>query len=164
MKYFVSDDHWDLDGYMRHLPSLESRLAKPVYRFFLTNSFHDSRILNIQVINEAAKRASRRDPTIVEIALAHRNGYVYALRYSGVVRLGLEFDGRRSQGCLMSDGTVAYSKDDRHGLYEWGYDELTEHDADYLAHEVLFHSQTRLELHFRRITLKRSTHKHDLWK
>lgn len=164
MKYFVSeDDHWDLDGYLRHIPTLRPRLSQRVFRFFSNNSFHDARLLQINVVNAAAERVSRRDPTVVEISLAHRNGYVYSLRYTGVVRIDLTFDGRLSGYFGLLVGPDDDHKADRQGFHEWGYDELTEHDREYLSHEVLFHSQARLTIHFRRLSLKRSLRKHHVW-
>jgi hypothetical protein len=161
MKFLVSEKNWDIEGYRKNLLSLRSRLSARVYRLVSAVDFHDAKVLQVQITNESATHPGiwKRDPTIVEVSLIPRNGFLYSLRYSGVVRIAMSFDGRLKH-FSRPDGGRDYWSEDRHGLDEWAYDEVTAVDREYLSHEIRFHSDAVLELHFRRLTFKRSVRKY----
>lgn len=160
MKFFVDpDNRWDLHGYAAQFPTLQPRLSKHVYQFFSKNSFHDATFLGLNVINEGLPgRRRTKDPTTVEIRLWHVNEYIYALRYSGVAKIELSFDWKR-QRIIGVDGVERPVSGDWRGLDEWGYDELTVFNDTYLSHEILFHSDATLLMHFRRLDFTRSKSK-----
>lgn len=155
MRYFVSDDHWDIDGYYRQLEALAPRLPKAVVRFFSRDSFHDADFLSFTTRNLAQPGVRRRkDPTDVEIKLRHVCGAHYLLQYSGVVKILVDYDSRKKafeglDGCLVPWGP------DYRGLDQWAYDELTAVDSTYLSHEFSLHSGATLALSFRRLSIVR---------
>lgn len=156
MKYLISDDQWDIKGYWEQVRSLRPRLSKRAFGFFSKHSFHDAQFLSMNVINQCPPhRRGRLDPTKVEIRLLDCSGYEYTVTWFGVVKLEFSFDGRLKEYYGL-DGTLHYWEEDRRGLDEWGYDELTIFDDTYLSHEIQLHSGTTIIMHFSRLDYKRS--------
>lgn len=48
MEYFVNDEHWDIEGYYKNLEQLSKRLGTS-YQFLKDNSFHDYRLVKMEV-------------------------------------------------------------------------------------------------------------------
>lgn len=154
MKYFVSDDLWDVEGYWEQLRMLEGRLSKRAFAFFSEHSFHDAALESIQVLNTAANGRRKINPTKVEAILKDCNGYTYQIIWDQVISIKFAYDGRNLK-YTGTDGNEYYYAQDRWGLGDWGYDELTAKDEKYLSHEIQMHSGAAIEIIFTRLDYKR---------
>lgn len=152
MKYFISDEHWDINGYINNLKSLEPRFSKRVHQFFLKHSFHDAYIYDIKFINRTKPlQSSKVNQSYVQITLHDRNGYDYVVTYKGVIQFQIDYDAAR---CIYFDeDKTCYDK--AFIVHEWGYDELTAFDHNYLSHEILTHSEAIIKVIFKKLDYKR---------
>lgn len=160
LKYFVDPDaHWDAVGYWEQLRSLESRLSKSGFDILSKTSFHDAEVLAIQVTNLGTWGRRRiKDPTEVTIQLWHPNEYVYTLKYGGITSMDFALNWRR-QTYIGLDGQEHFYQEDRGGIHDWLYDEITAYDDSYLQHEIGFASGATLLMVFRRLSCSRSVMK-----
>ncbi|MFF2912419.1 hypothetical protein [Paenibacillus sp. NPDC057934] len=154
MKYFISDDHWDIDGYWKQLKCLSTRFSKETFNIISNHSFHDARLLELNISNTSLiKRVL--DPTNIEAKLQDIDGYEYAIQWSGVNNLEISFSGRKKIYRSVEADDYYLEMEDRRGLEEWAYDELTPIDDTYLQHEITLHSGAFVNFVFRRLIVKR---------
>ncbi|TVX97579.1 hypothetical protein [Cohnella terricola] len=161
MKYFISDEHWDIDGYWKQLRSLSNRFSKDTFNVISNHSFHDARVLELNISNTSLLRRSL-DPTSIEAKIQDIDGYEYVIQWSGINQLDLSFSGKKK--IYRSDEADDYylELEDRRGLEEWAYDEITSIDNTYLQHEITLHSEALIKLIFRRMIVKRIRRWHDI--
>lgn len=70
MKYFISDDHWDIDGYWKQLRTLSNRFSKETFEFISTHSFHDASVVELNISNTSLIRRTL-DPTLGQVLIKH---------------------------------------------------------------------------------------------
>ncbi|WP_276358023.1 hypothetical protein [Cohnella caldifontis] len=160
MKYFVSDDHWDIEGYWSQLRNLESRFSKETFKIISNHSFHDADVVEFTILNTSIIRRTL-DPTTVRARLRDIDGYEYELNWVGVNQIELSFSGRKKLYYSDKENDYYLTDKDRRGLEEWAYDELTSFDPNYLFHEITLHSGAWIKLLFRKMTVKRIRRWHD---
>jgi hypothetical protein len=132
--------------YSRQLEQLRPRLSEKAYRFFTDESLHDGRLLAFSAgdsIGHDIRGSEKFDINVhkvtVEMRVLGSNLDVhYALRYETVRRV--LFDYPSDEPLFHNEG--------RH-IGDWGYDELTAIDDNWLRHEVLFASGTTILIEFK---------------
>ncbi|WP_127583355.1 hypothetical protein [Paenibacillus koleovorans] len=154
MKYFISDDHWDMDGYWNQLKSLNTRFSKETFNFISNHSFHDANVLELRISNTSLLRRTL-DPTSVEALVQDIDGYEYLVQWSGVNHIDISFSGKKKVYRSDKDDDYSLKEEDRRGLEEWAYDEITPVDSTYLQHEITLHSGACIKIIFRRMNIKR---------
>jgi hypothetical protein len=137
------------DNYRHELEMLRTRLGTKTYEFFSTESLHDGRVLSFIVgdgINHQVGGVKPFDinarQTAVRIQVfGSEMDVLYTLSYEGVRRVVFDFP---------SDEPLFYHEGDNIG--DWGYDEVSAPDANYLRHEVLFSSGTSVIVEFKKFS------------
>lgn len=66
----------------------------------------------------------------------------------------MSFDARKKV-YIGQDNKEHFYEEDRRGLDEWAYDEISIVDEVYLSHEIELHSGTIINLHFKSLAYKR---------
>lgn len=139
--------------YKRQLEDLRPRLTREAYDFFTTESLHDGRLLAFtagDAIDYGIQgHADRFDINIhnpaVEIELLGANLDVqYTLKYGSVRKV--VFDHPTDVPLFHHEGGH---------IGDWGYDEVTAADENYLRHEVLFSSGTTILIEFTQFSFER---------
>jgi hypothetical protein len=143
----LSDRIWDrnLRSYRAQLETLEGRMSRRAHRFFTGVSLHDGRLLdwavgeaiNLEIAN--ARRFKRRNkaPSARIRVISYSGDFIYELRYSDIREAQFEFPS--SQPLFWAPGG---------SIDDWGYDELTAVDSEYLKHEALFASGGTMSIVF----------------
>jgi hypothetical protein len=135
--------------YRDELTQLEPRLGPAAYEFFTTESLHDGRVLSFVVGDGIDHKVGGATPfdinarqTAVRIEMfgAHIDVH-YTLRYEGIRRVVFDFP---------SDEPLFHFEGGNLG--DWGYDEISAPDAEYLRHEVLFSSGTSIIIEFQKFS------------
>lgn len=134
MKYFVSDEHWDIEGYYKNLENLSERLGSS-YQLLKEIALHDCRLVKMEVAESAS--------LVIEVKLYLRNPYEnidYVINWQNVKNFSFQYD------CLQYKfaNTDDYVTDDGYGTV--AEDEITAYDDKYLQHELLFTSRMKLYL------------------
>lgn len=134
MKYFVNDEHWDIESYYKNLESLSKRLGTS-YQLLKDISFHDCRLAKIEV-----KELKNLE---IEINLYLCNPYEsidYVIVWKSVKKFSFQYNYLKYRFANVDD----YVVDDGYGtILE---DEITAYDEIYLQHELLFTSRMKLYL------------------
>lgn len=134
MKYFVSDEHWDIEGYYKNLENLSERLGSS-YQLLKEIALHDCRLVKMEVEESGS--------LVIEVKLYLRNPYEntdYVINWKNVKNFSFQYD------CLQYKfaNTNDYVTDDGYGTV--AEDEITAYDDKYLQHELLFTSRMKLYL------------------
>ena len=132
--------------YMRQLEELQLRLSKNTQRFFTTENLHDGRLLAFTAgdgidfnIHGSEKYDINARNTSVQMKVLGLNlDALYTLKYTNVKRI--VFDYPTDEPLFHREGWH---------IGDWGYDELTAADENYLRHEVLFASGTTILIEFK---------------
>jgi len=161
MKYFISDDHWDSDGYWLQLRSLSNRFSKETFNLISNHSFHDARILELIICNTSLVRKTL-DPTSIKAKIYDIDGYEYLIHWSGVNNIDIKYSGKKKIYRSTQDDDYYFKTEDRRGLEDWAYDEITSIDNIYLQHEITLHSGALFNFIFRRMIVKRTRRWHDI--
>jgi hypothetical protein len=147
MKYFVSDDHWDINGYWEQLKTLETRMSKRSFKFFSKHSFHDAKVESFSIINTRDNRTTKY-PTRIEAILCEGNGITYKVIWDKVISFQFKFQAEESINWI--------------GLDDWIYDEITSFNNESLNHEILLSSGAIIIINFRRIDYQRIQGRFDI--
>jgi hypothetical protein len=138
--------------YRQEIEALKAKLGSRIYDFFLNESLHDGRVLSFTVgdgidhevngprafdINDSKTRVTMR-------VLGANLDVLYTLRYEGLRRVVFDFP---------SDQPLFYNQGDNIG--DWGYDEFSVPDGEYIKHEVLFSSGTSIALEFKEFSYEK---------
>jgi len=96
-------------------------------------------------LNAGGPKLPKRYPTVIELFLQpmNRSYPKYHLRYSSVRRVCFDFP---------SDRPLFHSE--AGGLDDWGYDEITAADRQFLRHEVIFSSGAELLIEFTKLSCR----------
>lgn len=132
--------------YYRQLELLQPRLSKKVYRFFTRVSLHDGRLLAFRTgdsLNRDIHGLEKYDINVHNVAVEMRvlganMDVLYTLGYEKVRKVLFDYP---------SDEPLFHGEA-RH-IGDWGYDELTAVDDQWLRHEVLFASGTTILIEFK---------------
>ena len=128
-------------------------LVKRLNEFFTKNSFHDAHIYSIKINNlyNPDVGYEEKDPTTVESHLMHSNGDEYLVSWNGVIKFLMDYDISRhtyhNSNEIVGEGMS--------GLDDWICDEITSHNEEYLSHEILLASDTKIMIHCREIDIKK---------
>jgi hypothetical protein len=150
MKYLFDEDNWDLTGYSLEIEKLLPRFDDKTAKFLREDSFHDGKILDIQIINKA--NGKRKNPTTIKMHIKHWNGKVYEVRWKQVHKFLIDFDITRN---VYSNKPHKIVFGGKFGLHEWGYDELLPFSDKKIQHEIHLHSRAILNIYCSAIKIKR---------
>ncbi|MDT8975715.1 hypothetical protein RQP50_05605 [Paenibacillus sp. chi10] len=140
MKYFISDDHWDINGYWEQVKTLEPRMSKRAFKFFSLHSFHDAKVESFSIINTRNSRTIKY-PTRIEALLTQGNRSTYKIIWDKVIGIRFDYLAKENLNWI--------------GLDDWTYDELTLNDDNSLNHEIQLSSGTSIYINFQRIDYRR---------
>jgi hypothetical protein len=153
-RYRETSDQWNANftAYQAQLQTIQHRLDEAAYRFFIEENLHDGRVLSFTVgdaIHHETHGSALFDinlhNTTVEIkALSSQLDVQYTLRYSKLRRVQFDYPSE----------TPLFHVEGAH-IGDWGYDELTAADDDYLRHEVLFASGSTILIEFKDFSYER---------
>jgi len=138
--------------YSRQLEELQPRLSEKAYRFFTDESLHDGRLLAFSAgdsifhdIHGSEKFDINVHKVTVEMRVLGSNlDVLYTLNYEKVKSLLFDYP---------SDEPLFHHEGGHIG--DWGYDELTAVDDNYLRHEILFASGTSILIEFKDFSYER---------
>lgn len=137
--------------YSHQLKQLEPRLSKRNFRFFTKENLHDGRLLTFTVGDGVAYKVGQtsfdvnRHDTIVKMSVLGQNlDILYTLTYRNLRRVAFDYP---------TTTPLFHEVGDHIG--DWGYDELTAGDDDYLRHEILFASGTTILIEFKQFSYSR---------
>ena len=138
--------------YQKQLKALQGRLTKRAYNFFTKVSLHDGRVTAFTVgdaihhdIHGAEKfNINVHNPTVEIKVLGCQLDRQYTLSYGKVRRVLFDYP---------SDKPLFHREGGHIG--DWGYDELTAADKEYLRHELLFASGTTILIEFQQFSYER---------
>ncbi|WP_186580205.1 hypothetical protein [Aquibacillus kalidii] len=152
MKYF-SDECSDIDGHSEQLKQMKSRFSDETNTFLATNSFHDAHIMDINIKNlfNPDVGGEEDDPTLIEAHLLHWNGDKYVVKWHGVNKYLMDYDIHRNT--YEDSDKIAF--DGQRGLDDWITDEITAYDEVYLTHKIILASDTKIEIRFKKIDIKK---------
>jgi hypothetical protein len=142
MKYLVSDEHWDLEGYIEYKKKIAHHFDKQTSEFMLSNSFHDGYIKNLELINHVVKDSDEEieDPTSIRMIVEHYNGALYEIMWNKVRKFFFDYDITRN--VYFNTNKIVY--DGKRGIDEWGYDEIILMDDKLFSHEIDLFSKTKI--------------------
>lgn len=134
--------------YSHQLKQLEPRLSKRNYCFFSKENLHDGRLLTFTVgdgLEHAAEQTrfniNRHDTTVKMSVLGPNLDILYTLTYRKPRRVVFDYP---------TTTPLFHEVGDHIG--DWGYDELTAADDNYLRHEILFASGTTILIEFKQFS------------
>ena len=138
--------------YARQLEQLQPRLSKKAYRFFSVENLHDGRLLSFSVgdaLSHDIHGHKKFDINVHHVSvvmkvLGANLDVLYVLKYKKARRV--TFDYPSDKPLFHHDGGQ---------IGDWGYDELTAVDQDFLKHEVLFASGTTILIEFQDFSYER---------
>ena len=144
--------------YHAELALLRERLAPEVFGFFSEADVHDGELLEFTVVDGNAGphrsesphgngRASLGFPVRVHLRVmdAHER-LVWTLNYSAVRRCVVQYN---AEADLFPSGSGG-----GFGFGDWGYHELRDVGAGFLAHEVLFATGSALLVEFQQVEVR----------
>lgn len=129
--------------YRRQLSKLENRMTKKAFNFFKNISLHDSVVSQIIFKNNIGLKKINPDikrqiiPTSIELHIINWENQYFRLIYEKVINFIIDFP---------SNDLLFYNICS--GIDDWGYDELTSFNDDYLMHEILFASGSTIKIIF----------------
>ena len=141
----ASQDRWmlNLESYRVQLKALQPRLTPGIYRFFTQTSLHDGRLVSLSVGDQVHGRSGNSrwsEPFAVIDAVDAYQKRHHILNYRGIRRLAFDYPSNEPL-FHMTCGPIG----------DWGYDELTAAEDNFLRHEILFSSGTTLLIEFQEI-------------
>ena len=137
------------NDYRQEVERLRPKLGSRIYEFFATESLHDGRVLSFTVGDGIDHKVNglhpfdinaRKSSVRIQVLGANMNLH-YTLNYEGIRRVVFDFP---------SDEPLFYHEGGNIG--DWGYDEFSMPDAEYIRHEVLFSSGTSIVLEFKKFS------------
>lgn len=150
MKYFTEKKN-DLEGYRKNIESLEAILDNETYSFMLDNSFHDSIINKLTVLNnykDEESHNSKISPVSVFAQLTYWNDKKYELLWEDVSLYSIDFDITRNKE--FETGLVLYER----GLDQWSHDELVLTEDDLLYHQIILFSLTKIIIKCKQFSIR----------
>lgn len=129
-----TDKLWEenIKSYHERYKSLESRLSKKVFNFFLKKDLHDFQIESLVIEHE--NKGYRK--TIKVTILVTNGNEKWQLSYKGIKKILFDYD-------------INKALSENRGFDDWGYDELLDVDENILSHEILFASETKILIYFK---------------
>jgi hypothetical protein len=161
LKYLISNDHWDVEGYQKEWSLLETRLSKRAFKLLSKHTFHDAIIKSFTINNGGWNydwncKRHKENPTTIEAHLIDdMDGCEYTIAWGGVAKFEFSFDARGKK-YFGSDGKLHHCRKDTLGIEEWGYSEITIHNKKYLSHEILLYSGATIILLFTNLDYRRA--------
>lgn len=140
MKYFTKTKH-DIEEYMKNIQKLENILNPDTHNFMLNDSFHDSVLNKLTVLNNSnIEETPNSDINEVSVVakLTHWNDRKYELLWENVNLYSVDFDITRNR--IVETNQILYER----GLDQWSHDELTLSADGNLRHEIFLFSQTTI--------------------
>lgn len=140
MKYFTKTKH-DIEAYMKNIQKLENILNPDTHNFMLNDSFHDSVLNKLTVLNNSnIEETPNSDINEVSVVakLTHWNDRKYELLWENVNLYSVDFDITRNR--IVETNQILYER----GLDQWSHDELTLTADGNLRHEIFLFSQTTI--------------------
>ncbi|HEX7295903.1 MAG TPA: hypothetical protein VF251_09150 [Pyrinomonadaceae bacterium] len=144
-------EQWNanLQEYQKQLKALQSRLTKRDYNFFTKLSLHDGRVTAFTVgdaIHHDIQGPEKFDinvhnPSVEIKVLGWQLDMQYTLKYRKVRKVLFDYP---------TDKPLFHHEGGHIG--DWGYDELTAADENFLRHEVLFASGTTILIEFQQFS------------
>ncbi len=150
MKCFTENKN-DLEGYRKNIESLEAILDNETYSFMLDNSFHDSIINKLTVLNnykDEESHNSKISPVSVFAQLTYWNDKKYELLWEDVSLYSIDFDITRNKE--FETGLVLYER----GLDQWSHDELVLTEDDLLYHQIILFSLTKIIIKCKQFSIR----------
>ena len=142
MKYFTKTKH-DIEEYMKNIQKLENILNPDTHNFMLNDSFHDSVLNKLTVLNNSnIEETPNSDINEVSVVakLTHWNDRKYELLWENVNLYSVDFDITRNR--IVETNQILYER----GLDQWSHDELTLTADGNLRHEIFLFSQTTITI------------------
>jgi len=129
-----------IDEYNTQFENIKTRLSVSTYEYFKQYSFHDSKLISLNVldINNFDKSAKEDIKQPLGASLKISSGYsedIYIIEYKNVIKLNIIYSNKNQLFDYFCDS-----------LGVIGYDELTDKDGSYLKHEFLFSTGSTIEL------------------
>jgi len=147
-------EQWNINfqDYQEQLQALQHRLTESAYRFFSEENLHDGRLISFTVGDAIHHDTHGSDlfdinlhnPTVEIKVLGSQLDVEYTLKYSKLRRVQFDYPSE----------TPLFHEEGEH-IGDWGYDELTAIDDNYLRHEVLFASGTTILIDFKDFSYER---------
>ena len=147
-------EQWNtnLRNYQAQLHKLQHRLDESAFSFFTEENLHDGRVISFTVGDAIHHDIHAGDllninvhnPSVEIKVLGCQLDAQYTLKYSKVRRVLFDYP---------SETPLFHQEGDHIG--DWGYDELTAADNNYLRHEVLFASGTIILIDFKDFSYQR---------
>lgn len=114
--------------YWERFLQIEKRIPTHVVKYLKSGSFHDSKLVSIDV-NQNTRNYKKFIDFRMHLSRGPKN---WMLMYSNVTNIQLNYK----------------DLEQTHGFSDWGYDELLAVDENYLSHEILFASGATIYLEF----------------
>ncbi|MGG3799648.1 hypothetical protein [Metabacillus fastidiosus] len=142
MKFLVSEENWDIQGYGEYLKTIAHRFDEQTSEFILHKSFHDGDIKYIKLINHFDRSSEEeiKDPTSIRMIIEHSGGSLYEIVWSEVRRFFFDYDITRNVYSNLNE--IVW--DGMCGIDEWGYDEILETSNQMISHEIDLFSKTKI--------------------
>ncbi|KAB8138105.1 hypothetical protein F9U64_06580 [Gracilibacillus oryzae] len=150
MKYLVDEDHWDLAGYAAEKQKLLTRFNQETANFLKNNSFHDGKVVSINIMNQ--ENGTTKDPTTIKMDIEHYSGELYEIQWKNVRKFMMDYDITRN---VYANNPHEIVFGGRRGLDEWGYDEILSLSKKKLQHEIFLFSQTTIIIHCSNIKIRK---------
>ncbi|MGM0790055.1 MAG: hypothetical protein ACQEUD_08170 [Bacillota bacterium] len=152
MKYFVDDDHWDVQGYSKELQKLLPRFNNETANFLKNHSFHDGKVVSLTVLNK--ENGITKDPTAILMVIKQydETAGTYEIQWENVRKFFMDYDITRN---VYGNNSKKIVFGGRNGLDDWGYDEITPLSKKKLKHEIFLFSQTKIIIHCSNIKIRK---------
>lgn len=150
MEYFTENKN-DLEGYRKNIESLQGLLDHETYSFMLDNSFHDSLLNKLAVLNNQNNKEpydSKISPVSVCAQLTHWNDKKYELLWEDVSVYSVDFDVTRNK--MVETGLILYER----GLDQWSHDELVYTKKGLFHHQIILFSRTKVIIKCKKFTIR----------
>ncbi|WP_169447618.1 hypothetical protein [Paenibacillus daejeonensis] len=95
------------------------------------------------------------DPTTIKAVVYDCSGFEFVFNWIGVKKFDFAFDGNKKVYSTDRDEEYFIIEEDKNGLEEWAYDEITSYNDKYLQHEILLHSGAKIKIVCNKLILKR---------
>ncbi len=148
MKYFTDKKH-DIEGYMENLQKLESVLNQYTHNFMLNNSFHDSVVNKLTVLNNIEETIDLENYEVSVVAeLTYWDNKKYELLWENVTLYSVDFDITRNK--VVETNQILYDR----GLDQWSHDELTLTEKGLLHHQIILFSDTKVIIRCKQFSIR----------
>lgn len=152
MKYFVDDDHWDVQEYSKELQKLLPRFNNETANFLKNHSFHDGKVVSLTVLNK--ENGITKDPTAILMVIKQydETAGTYEIQWENVRKFFMDYDITQN---VYGNNSKEIAFGGRNGLDDWGYDEITPLSKKKLKHEIYLFSQTKIIIHCANIIIRK---------